>query len=154
MDRWEFLRWRRMIGYTQEKAAEKLGVVRSTIVNWESETGRVPLSIDLACCELTRRWKQRPEFGPVHLVYTDSRETSPTSKLHCETHTNNDAAIRRALTLSHDLINPLILDGNSVVWSVTDLLYQCELRRERTTSGASETAELSTQAHGKPRTVR
>src|SRR6266852_8189795 len=62
MDMWEFLKWRRTLRYTQAEAAEKLGVNRGTIQNWERGHTRIPKSTELACHELTRQWKQRPEF--------------------------------------------------------------------------------------------
>src|SRR5258708_1983631 len=75
MDMWDFLKWRRTLGYTQEEAADKLGVHRGTIQHWERGITRVPQAVDLACEELTRRWKQQPEFGRVNLVYADGSVT-------------------------------------------------------------------------------
>jgi DNA-binding XRE family transcriptional regulator len=54
MDKWELLKWRRTLCYTQTEAGEKLGVNRGTIQNWERGNTRVPKSIELACRELTR----------------------------------------------------------------------------------------------------
>lgn len=132
MDRWRFLRWRRTLGYTQEEAGAKLGVTRGTIQHWERGMTRVPLAIELACGELTRRWKQRPEFGPVNLVYADSDVSSRMRLLHCELHSNNDAAFVQALKLSAtpNFIHPFIMeDGGHVVWTVAELLHECERRR-------------------------
>ena len=42
MDKWEFLRWRRTLGYTEEEAADTLGVARGTINNWERGGTRIP----------------------------------------------------------------------------------------------------------------
>lgn len=131
MDKWEFLRWRRTLGYTQEEAAEKLGVARGTIVNWERGSTRIPQATELACCELTRRSKQRPDFGPVNLVYGDGRVSSRTPLLQCEAYSNNDAAIERALSLSPSAISPLIIEvGGDVVWTAPELLRECERRRD------------------------
>ncbi len=73
MDLWDFKKWRRKLKYSQFEAAEALGFKRSGVQNWESE--RVPISevVELACEELTLRWKQRPEFGPVTLIYADEQ---------------------------------------------------------------------------------
>jgi DNA-binding XRE family transcriptional regulator len=71
MDMAEFLKWRKSLGYTQEEAGKKLGVSRATIQNWEKGVTRIPRAAELACLQVARRWKQRPEFGPVALVYTD-----------------------------------------------------------------------------------
>jgi DNA-binding XRE family transcriptional regulator len=82
MDKWELLKWRRTLGYTQAEAGERLGVNRGTIQNWERGNTRIPKSIELACQELTRQWKQRPEFGPVTLVYADSAIWQQANGLH------------------------------------------------------------------------
>src|SRR6266567_9132301 len=71
MDMAEFLKWRKSLGYTQEEAGKKLGVSRATIQNWEKGVTRIPRAAELACLQVARRWKQRSEFGPVALVYTD-----------------------------------------------------------------------------------
>ena len=118
MDKWDFLRWRRTLGYTQEEIGEKLGVARGTINNWERGVTRIPQAIELACCEITRRAKQRPDFGPVNLVYGDRRDTSRTPVLHCELFSNNDAAIERALKLSYNFIAPMIIEDGG--WPAPD----------------------------------
>lgn len=138
MDRWGFLRWRRTLGYTQEEAGAKLGVTRGTIQHWERGATRVPLAIELACLELTRRWKQRPGFGPVNLVYADSRVSSRMSFLHCELYSHNDAAFEQALPLSAtpNFINPFIMeDGGDVVWTAAELLRECERRKDEARIG-------------------
>jgi DNA-binding XRE family transcriptional regulator len=71
MDLWGFKKWRRKLGYTQVEAGEKLGLSRGAVQYWESESRPVPLAVELACQELLRLWKQRPEFGPVTLLYAD-----------------------------------------------------------------------------------
>jgi DNA-binding XRE family transcriptional regulator len=60
MDKWEFLMSRRKFGYTQEEAAEELGVARGTVVRWESGIALIPKAIELACCELIRRSRRAP----------------------------------------------------------------------------------------------
>jgi DNA-binding XRE family transcriptional regulator len=54
MDRFEFLKWRRDLRYTQAKAAVELGVNRGTIRNWERGATRIPRTVALACHELDR----------------------------------------------------------------------------------------------------
>ena len=131
MDKWDFLRWRRTLGDTQEEAAEKLGVTRGTIVNWEGGATRIPQAIELACCELTRRSKQRPDFGPVNLVYTDSRMAARAPLLQCELYSNNDAAIERAAELVQNFVNLMIIeDGGGVIWTAAELLRELEHRRD------------------------
>jgi DNA-binding XRE family transcriptional regulator len=99
MDMWDFLRWRRTLGNTQEEAAGKLGVSRGTIQHWEKGVTRVPRAVDLACEELKRCWKQQPDFGPVTLVYADGampRQPDGSSRstlLRSELYSGNEAAI-------------------------------------------------------------
>ena len=66
----ELREWRKILGYTQEQAGKALGVTRATIQNWEYELSSIPVAVQLACSVLLRRWKQRPEFGPVTVAYT------------------------------------------------------------------------------------
>ena len=101
--------WRKQLRYTQEEAAKQLGVSRATIQNWEHEVTPLPGAIDFACQECVRRWRQRPDFGPVLLVYADSPVWPPPSDglnciplLHCEPYPDNAAAIQRALRLRRD----------------------------------------------------
>ncbi len=135
----DFLNWRKTLGYTQEEAGQKLGVDRSTIQNWEREITRVPRIVELACQELMRRWKQRPEFGPVALVCADEpmrpEADYPTRTVfvQCELYPNNEVAIRRTLRLgaTGKFVNPLIIDQDGgIVWSTPDLLCECDRRRE------------------------
>src|SRR3954469_9427152 len=105
MDMWDLKRWRRSLGYSQFDAAEMLGISRGGLQHWESEHHRVPTAAELACDELTRRWKQRPEFGPVMLVYTNEPmwpEPDCPSRVICirrEWMPDNEGAIRRACRL-------------------------------------------------------
>ena len=148
MDKMELRRWRRTLDYSQEETAEKLGIVRGTISNWETGATRIPSHIELACHELTRRWKQRPDFGPVSLVYTVEKESSRTSSLQCALFSNNEAAIKEAIKLLENVIPPLIIeDGGGVVWSASELLRECERRRDeaKTTPHAAPTARTSTK---------
>ena len=160
MDMWEFLKWRRTLRYTQAEAGEKLGVNRGTIQNWERGHTRIPKSTELACQELTRQWKQRPEFGPVTLVYADSpiwqQAHGPYNVpvLQCERCPNNEAAIEQASRLRGNprFINPLIIEEDGgIVWTTPELLHECDRRIEeakrtgerpqaRAGPGAGETA--------------
>jgi DNA-binding XRE family transcriptional regulator len=148
MDRWEFLRWRRTLGYTQEEAGAKLGVTRGTIQHWERGMTRIPLAIELACRELTRRWKQCPEFGPVSLVYADTRVSSRVRTLHCELHSNNESAFVQVLLLSATptFINPFIMeDDGDVIWTTAEIRLECE-RRTREQRGSGEQQPIPIRA--------
>jgi len=144
MDMWEFLKWRRTLRYTQEEAAEKLGVNRGTIQNWERGVRRIPKAIELACPELTRRRKQRPEFGAVCLVYAEAPvcqqpdDPSRCALLQRELYSTNDVAILRALQLldTPNFINPFIIEKDGgIVWTTIELLRECERRREEAKHG-------------------
>lgn len=135
LDKWEFIKWRRTLGYTQAEAGEKLGYGRGTVCNWEGGAILIPQAVELACYELTRRSKQRSDFGPVNLVYGESRGKSCASPLQCELFSNNEAALKRALDLDESFVNAMILeDGGGVVWSISELLCELERRRRNETS--------------------
>jgi DNA-binding XRE family transcriptional regulator len=134
MDVWEFKKWRKMLRLTQVEAADKLGVSRGSVQNWEAERSPIPFTIELACLELTRRWKQRPEFGPVTLVYADGsmwetpddpHRTVTLQCMHCD---NNETAIRHACRLkkiSTACSLFIIAEDGGTVWSGPELLRKC-----------------------------
>jgi DNA-binding XRE family transcriptional regulator len=99
MDQWDFKKWRKKLGINQVEAGEKLGLSRGAVQDWESEIRPVPLAVELACQELLRRWKQRPEFGPVTLLYAEGPMSGLNSLppgdlvLLCEPHPNNESAL-------------------------------------------------------------
>ena len=133
MDAGAFKKWRKHLSYTQEEAARHLGVVRSTIQHWEHKVTALPGAIDFACDECVRQWKQRPDFGPVLLVYTYA-PIWPTSDappvLHCEPHPDNDVAIQRLVQLRKEQspANAWMLEeGNNVIWNDPELLLECKL---------------------------
>lgn len=144
MDSWDFKRWRKKTGYTQVEAGEKLGLSRAAVQLWENEIRPVPRTVELACGELWRRWKQRPEFGPVTLLYADDTawEQAPHPDsvllLQSERYTNNERALQRAgwLMKTMSLIAPLIVeDDGNVIWSGPDLLRECEARKDNKAGG-------------------
>jgi transcriptional regulator with XRE-family HTH domain len=131
----ELKKWRQLLGYTQEQAAREFGVTRPTIQNWEYEITSVPVTVDLASRQLLRRWKQRPEFGPVTLAYAsapllptqNSVDRLPT--LSCNRYPDNNAAFRRVFELrnSSGFFNPLILDEtNLIIWSGPQLIEESD----------------------------
>ena len=139
MDMWDFLKWRKTLRYTQAEVAKELGVNRGTIQNWERGVTRITKVAELACVELTRQWKQRPEFGLVNLIYAEAPvsqqpdDPSRTVLLQCELYSNNEAAIGRALELmeTSSFINPLIMEKDGgIVWTTPELLRECDRRRE------------------------
>jgi len=136
----ELKKWRKLLGYTQEQAANEFGVTRPTIQNWEYEITPVPVAVELASRQLLRRWKQRPEFGPVALVYAsaplwptpNSEDQLPT--LFCRRCPDNNAAFLGVFELrtSSSFFNPLILDEtNHIIWSGPQLMEECEKLRRK-----------------------
>ncbi len=108
-----------------------LGVHRNTVQNWERGFTRVPTVVEFACQELTRRWMQRPEFGPVALVHADEpiwpKPDYPSRSVfvQCELYANNELAIRQAVRLSENagFHNPLIIDQVAeIIWDATAAL--------------------------------
>ena len=137
MDSWDLKKWRKKHGFNQFQAAEKLGINRGGFQNWEREVRPISRAVELACQEITQRWRQRPDFGPVILVYADgpilqlSDEPYCVPLLRCDRHPNNEAAIEEAGRLGLDPLpgNPLILaEDGSVIWDSSELLDECNRR--------------------------
>lgn len=134
MNGFELREWRKLLGYTQQDAANEFGVTRATIQNWEHGVTPVPLTVHLASRQLVRLWKQRAEFGPVTLVYAGVPLPPPSSvarlpTLTCRQYRDNHTAFRKILELrtSPGFFNPLIIDeGNFIIWSGPQLIEECE----------------------------
>jgi DNA-binding XRE family transcriptional regulator len=142
MDLWGFKKWRQKLGYTQSVAGEKLGLSRGAVQYWESEARPVPLAVELACQELLRRWKQRPEFGPVTLLYAgyagdpillEASASVGSILVRSERHPNSDSAMKSAARL-RETVTPfiaLIVDGDgSAIWSGPELLREIDARKD------------------------
>ena len=80
MDSWDLKKWRKKFGYNQFEAAEKLGVNRGAVQNWEREVRPVPKAVELACEELNELATRHPNIGPVLLVYTDGPLLQPSEE--------------------------------------------------------------------------
>ena len=133
MAQWEFLKWRRTLHLTQAEAGERLGVHRATIKNWERGCTPIPKIVELACPEITRRWRQRSEFGPVLLIYLERCGenilgfSDPIVALRCSQHATNDAALRSAVNLEEGA-RPLFITGitGDLIWNAEELGRVCE----------------------------
>lgn len=128
------------MGINQVLAGEILGMSRGAVQHWESDIRPVPHAVELACQELLRRWKLRPEYGPVTLLYADGPipqvDSLPCGDLviRCERHPDNESALGRVVRLreSANLLMPLIVeDDGTVIWSGPELLSECDARTER-----------------------
>ena len=98
----------------------------------------MPRAVERACQELLRRWKQRPEFGPVTLLYADG-PASQVDSLSCdlalrgETHPDNESALSRVVRLKEtmNLFMSLIVETDgTVIWSGSELQQECDTRKE------------------------
>ncbi len=142
MDRWRFKEWRRKLGYTQSVVGEKLGLSRGAVQYWESEIRPVPLAVELACQELLRLWKLRPEFGPVTLLYADYAgdpillETSASVLsilVRSERHPDNENALKSAARLRGTMtlsIAFIVEDDGNIIWSGPELLREIDARKD------------------------
>ncbi len=140
MDQWDFKKWRKKLGLNQVVAGEMLGLSRGAVQYWESDLRPVPRAVELACQELLRRWRQRPEYGPVTLLYSDGPVSEVDSRpagdliLRCEPHPDNESALGRVVRLSEtlNLFMPLIVDDDgTAVWAGPELLHECDERKGR-----------------------
>ena len=72
MDGQEFRGWREGNRLTQQQIADKFGVSRNTIQNWENSVSSVPNAVVTSCQIWEERLKQEdPNRGPVTLIYSD-----------------------------------------------------------------------------------
>jgi hypothetical protein len=133
----EICEWRERVGLTQEQAADKLGVTRTTVQNWESGATRIPTTVDSACEHLEHRLKQEnPAVGPVTLVYADApmwiNPYGPRRRpamMQQEPYPNNSAALGRVQHLwgREDFHNPFVIEQSistttgRTLWNVVEL---------------------------------
>jgi DNA-binding XRE family transcriptional regulator len=138
MDAWDLKKWRKKLGYNQFEAARQLGVGRASIQNWEQELWPIPRVTELACHEILRRWKQRPDFGPVLVIYADgliwqwSAGPYQISLLQRELCANNEIALQHVNRRRADpnFINPFIMDNTGeIIWAPSELLTSPRSRR-------------------------
>ena len=132
MDTKDFAAWRQRVGLTQEEAAAKLGVTRTTIQNWESGATSIPNTVEAGCQIWEQRLKQEnPEVGPVTLIYSDGpmfvNPYGPRQRLammHQEPYATNAAAISRIQQLwgREDFYNPFVIESSGKpLWNIVEL---------------------------------
>ncbi len=138
MDLWDFKKWRRKLRYSQAEAGKRLGLSRGAVQYWESEFRPVPVAVELACRELVRQSRQRPEFGPVTLLYADdprsldASSSSGTMVMRSERHPNNESALRSAIGPKETMtlfVAFIVEDNGSAIWSGPELLHECDARK-------------------------
>jgi len=132
MDAKELKVWRERVGLTQQQFADKLGVTRTTIQNWESGATSITHAVDTSCEIWEKRLKQEnPDLGPVTLVYSDGpmfvNPYGPRSRpalMQQEPYPTNTAALARVQQLwgREDFYNAFIIEESGVpLWNVVEL---------------------------------
>jgi hypothetical protein len=128
----EFKAWREVFGLTQADIAEKFGVTRTTIQNWESSASALPPPVEAGCEVWGRRLRQvDPVRGPVTLVYTDAPmfvdpygPRRPLAMMRQEAHISNAAVLARVQMLASrpDVHNPFVIEADAVdIWNANEL---------------------------------
>jgi transcriptional regulator with XRE-family HTH domain len=128
----EFKAWRARVGLTQRQIADRLGVTRQTIQNWESAVSPIPQAVDMSCATWEARLKQEDaNLGPVTLVYSDGpmfvNAYGPRRRpaiMQQEPYPTNAAAIARVEQLwSRDNFhNAFILEESGApLWNIIEL---------------------------------
>lgn len=130
----ELKEWRKKLGLTQEEAGRRLGVSRVAEQNWEKGTTPIPKAVEAASETIVRELMQRPDFGPVILVYRDAsmpRGSHSLAMMQSESFPNNETALRRACVLSNDtdFQGAFIHDGKgNTIWNIPRLRAEIERR--------------------------
>src|SRR5262249_34008312 len=83
----------------------------------------IPRVVELATHQIMRRWKQRREFGPVLLIYTEepiwqqSQRPYQISILHSAVCANNKTAMQHVEWLKHDpgFISPVSIESDGEI---------------------------------------
>ena len=131
MDAKDFVLWRERCGLSQERAAERLGVTRTTIQNWESAATSISPLAAKTCEVWEHRLKQEnPSLGPVTLNYTDAPMwldpfgPRRLAMLQQEPFRTNSAALGRVIELwgQPSFHSPLIVtELGEVLWNAVEL---------------------------------
>jgi hypothetical protein len=127
----DFRRWRNSYGLSQQELGDRMGVTRTTIQNWEAQTGELSTMASNCVKIWDRRLRQQePLRGPVMLFYTDrpmmlsSEGFRKESMLQHESYSSNAAALCRAQMLSgqSSFHNPFVLEGEAHdLWNMMEL---------------------------------
>jgi hypothetical protein len=132
MEAAQFRTWRGRVGLTQQQVAERLGVTRTTIQNWEGGATPIPQAVDMSCEIWEGRLKQEnPDLGPVTLVYSDGPmfvdpygPRRRPAMMQQEAYPANAAALARVQQLwgRDDFYNALIIEkSGQPLWNVVEL---------------------------------
>jgi hypothetical protein len=127
----DFRRWRTAFGLSQQELAEKMGVTRTTIQNWEAQSEPLNVFVENAVKIWDRRLRQEePLRGPVTLVFADGPMLLPAhgprraAMMQQELHLSNAAVLARAQMLVGKpfFFNPFVLEGDRHdLWNMVEL---------------------------------
>ncbi len=127
----DFRRWRTGFGISQQELADKMGVTRTTIQNWEAQAGELSTIAANAVKIWDRRLRQEePLRGPVTLIYADGPMMLPShgpqriAMMQQESHLSNAAVLCRVQVLaSHPrFFNPFVIEGERHdLWNMMEL---------------------------------
>ncbi|WP_316169053.1 MULTISPECIES: helix-turn-helix transcriptional regulator [unclassified Bradyrhizobium] len=127
----EFKAWRQNLNLTQQEVAERVGVSRTTIQNWENNTP-IPQTVDISCKVWEHRIKQEdPGIGPLTLIYSDGPmfidpygPRRRPAMMQQEPYPTNAAVLARVQQLAGqpNFNNPFVLEADqSSLWNLPEL---------------------------------
>lgn len=127
----DFRRWRTGFGLSQQDLADKMGVTRTTIQNWEAQPGEVSTIAANGVKIWDRRLRQEePLRGPVTLIYADGPMMLPShgprrvAMMQQEAHLSNAAVLCRVQMLAGHpaFYNPFVVEGDDHdLWNMMEL---------------------------------
>lgn len=125
----DFKLWRMAFGLSQQELAEKMGVTRTSVQNWEATAGALPSSVENGVKIWDRYLRQeQPLRGPLTLIWADGpmmiAPGGRTAMMHQEIHLSNAAVLARCQSLASNprFINPLVMEGDRHnLWNMIEL---------------------------------
>jgi hypothetical protein len=127
----DFRRWRTSYGLSQQDLADKMGVTRTTIQNWEAQPSELSIIASNGVKIWDRRLRQEePLRGPVTLIYADgpmmlsSQGPQRVAMMQQEAHLSNAAVLCRVQMLAGHpgFYNPFVMEGERYdLWNMMEL---------------------------------
>jgi DNA-binding XRE family transcriptional regulator len=125
-------RWREQFGLTQTELADRFGLSRNTIQNYESGASALPVTIKQACTVWEDQLKKEmADLGPLTLCYSDGpmwvdpyRPRNRFPMLRQEGYPTNSAALARVRMIwgDNEVHGPFIMErSGNPVWNQVEL---------------------------------